>query len=55
MTKRYEDKNLSELELACYDDESTEFDNNETKDYEDEKCIVCGEKAKHKVVWGIQY
>ena len=27
----------------------------ETKDYEDEKCIVCGEKAKHKVVWGIQY
>lgn len=28
-------KNLSELELACYDDESTEFDNNETKDYEE--------------------
>ena len=27
----------------------------ETKDYEDEKCIVCGEKAKHKVVWGSQY
>lgn len=27
----------------------------ETKDYEDEVCVVCGEKAKHKVVWGIQY
>lgn len=22
---------------------------------EDEKCVVCGEKAKHMVVWGIQY
>ena len=27
----------------------------ESKDYETEKCIVCGKKAKHKVVWGIQY
>ena len=27
----------------------------ESKDYEDEKCVVCGKKAKHKVVWGIQY
>ena len=27
----------------------------ETKDYEDEKCVVCGKKAKHLVVWGIQY
>lgn len=27
----------------------------ETKDYEDEVCVVCGKKAKHKVVWGIQY
>ncbi len=27
----------------------------ETKDYEHEKCIVCNKKAKHKVVWGIQY
>ena len=27
----------------------------ETKDYEDEICVVCGKKAKHKVVWGIQY
>ena len=27
----------------------------ESKDYKDEKCIVCGENAKHKVVWGIQY
>ena len=27
----------------------------ETKDYEEETCIVCGEKAKHNVVWGIQY
>ena len=27
----------------------------ETKDYEDELCVVCGKKAKHKVVWGIQY
>ena len=27
----------------------------ETKDYETEKCVVCGKKAKHKVVWGIQY
>ena len=24
-------------------------------DYKDEKCIVCGKKAKHKVAWGIQY
>ena len=27
----------------------------ESKDYKDEVCVVCGEKAKHKVVWGIQY
>ena len=27
----------------------------ESKDYENEKCVVCGKKAKHKVVWGIQY
>ena len=27
----------------------------ESKDYEDEVCVVCGKKAKHKVVWGIQY
>ena len=27
----------------------------ESKEYEDEKCVVCGKKAKHKVVWGIQY
>ena len=27
----------------------------ESNDYEKEKCIVCGKKAKHKVVWGIQY
>ena len=27
----------------------------ESKDYEEEKCIVCGKKAKHKVTWGIQY
>ena len=27
----------------------------ESKDYETEKCVVCGKKAKHKVVWGIQY
>ena len=27
----------------------------ETEDYETEKCVVCGKKAKHKVVWGIQY
>ena len=27
----------------------------ESKDYEEEKCIVCGKPAKHKVVWGIQY
>ena len=27
----------------------------ESKDYEEEKCVVCGKKAKHKVVWGIQY
>ena len=27
----------------------------ESKDYEHEKCVVCGKKAKHKVVWGIQY
>ena len=27
----------------------------ESKDYEEEKCIVCNKKAKHKVVWGIQY
>ena len=24
-------------------------------DYENETCVVCGKKAKHKVVWGIQY
>ena len=27
----------------------------ETEDYENEKCVVCGKKAKHNVVWGIQY
>ena len=27
----------------------------ESDDYEYQKCIVCGKKAKHKVVWGIQY
>ena len=27
----------------------------ESKDYENEKCVVCGKEAKHKVVWGIQY
>ena len=27
----------------------------ESKDYENETCVVCGKKAKHKVVWGIQY
>ena len=27
----------------------------ETKDYTDEKCVVCGKPAKHEVVWGIQY
>ncbi len=27
----------------------------ETKDYKDEVCVVCGKKAKHNVVWGIQY
>lgn len=27
----------------------------ETKEYETETCVVCGKKAKHKVVWGIQY
>ena len=27
----------------------------ESNDYEEEKCVVCGKKAKHKVVWGIQY
>ena len=27
----------------------------ETKDYENETCVVCGKKAKHNVVWGIQY
>ena len=27
----------------------------ESEDYEEEKCVVCGKKAKHKVVWGIQY
>ena len=27
----------------------------ETKDYETEKCVCCGKKAKHKVTWGIQY
>ena len=27
----------------------------ESQDYEEEKCVVCGKNAKHKVVWGIQY
>ncbi len=27
----------------------------ESNDYDKEKCVVCGKKAKHKVVWGIQY
>ena len=27
----------------------------ESNEYETEKCVVCGKKAKHKVVWGIQY
>ncbi len=27
----------------------------ESNDYKEEKCICCGKKAKHKVVWGIQY
>ena len=27
----------------------------ESDDYKEEKCVVCGKKAKHKVVWGIQY
>lgn len=27
----------------------------ETKDYDVETCIVCGNKAHHEVVWGIQY
>ena len=27
----------------------------ESKDYETEKCIVCGKDAKHLVTWGIQY
>jgi len=27
----------------------------ESKEYEEEKCVVCGKDAKHKVVWGIQY
>lgn len=27
----------------------------ESKDYENEKCVVCGKYAKHEVVWGIQY
>ena len=27
----------------------------ETKDYTEEKCVVCGKPAKHNVVWGIQY
>lgn len=27
----------------------------ESKDYKEEKCIVCGKKAKHEIVWGIQY
>ena len=27
----------------------------ESKDYNEEKCIVCGKDAKHKIVWGIQY
>ena len=26
-----------------------------SKDYENEKCVVCGKDAKHEVVWGIQY
>ena len=27
----------------------------ESKDYDIETCVVCGKKAKHEVVWGIQY
>ena len=27
----------------------------ESNDYKEEKCVVCGKTAKHKVVWGIQY
>lgn len=27
----------------------------ESKDYENEKCVVCEKDAKHEVVWGIQY
>ncbi len=27
----------------------------ESSDYKEEKCVVCGKSAKHKVVWGIQY
>ncbi len=27
----------------------------ESKEYETETCIACGKKAKHEVVWGIQY
>ena len=27
----------------------------ESKDYENEKCVVCGRDAKHEVVCGIQY
>lgn len=27
----------------------------ESKDYENEKCVVCGKDAKYEVVWGIQY
>ena len=27
----------------------------ESKDYKNEKCVVCGKDAKHEVVWGIQY
>ena len=27
----------------------------ESKDYKNEKCVVCGKNAKHEVVWGIQY
>ncbi|MBR4177919.1 MAG: proline--tRNA ligase [Bacilli bacterium] len=27
----------------------------ESKGFEEEKCVVCNKKAKHKVVWGIQY
>lgn len=27
----------------------------ETRDYNTEKCVVCGKKAMHKVAWGIQY